>query len=174
MYTKKVIIYSIAQTVQNGGASIEVEEKSCFFIGHRDAPDSIRPKLDRAIAQCIERGITAFIVGQYGNFDRLAARALEEAKKSHPDITLLLLIPYHPAERSVAPPVGFDGTYYPEKMETVPRKFAIIRANRFMVDHSDYLIAYAWHPASNTRELMEYARKRERKGLLYVENLAEQ
>ena len=29
-----------------------------------------------------------------------------------------------------------------------------------MVDHVDYLIAYAWHPASNARELAEYAAKR--------------
>ena len=27
----------------------------------------------------------------------------------------------------------------------------------YMVDHVDYLIAYAWHPASNARELVEYA-----------------
>ena len=26
-----------------------------------------------------------------------------------------------------------------------------------MVDHVDYLIAYAWHSASNARELVEYA-----------------
>ena len=32
----------------------------------------------------------------------------------------------------------------------------------------DYLIAYAWHSASNARELAEYAQKRERKGLITV------
>lgn len=148
--------------------------KSCFFIGHRDAPDSIRPELDGAIARCIsELGVTQFVVGQYGNFDRLAARALREAKKQHPGISLLLLIPYHPADRPVETPPGFDGTFYPEGMESVPKRLAIVRANRYMVDHCDCLIAYAWHPASNARELLEYARKRERKGLIYVENLAE-
>ena len=39
---------------------------------------------------------------------------------------------------------------------------AIVRANRYVVDHVDYLISYAWHPASNARELVEYARKRQR------------
>ena len=37
-----------------------------------------------------------------------------------------------------------------------------------MVDHSDFLIAYTWHPASNSRELVEYARKREQRGLIHV------
>lgn len=149
--------------------------KSCFFMGHRDAPDSIRLALDRAIEQCITvQGITEFIVGQYGNFDRLAAHALVEAKSRYPDIILLLLIPYHPADRPVEPPSGFDGTYYPEGMELVPKKVAITRANRFMVDHSDCLIAYVWHPASNARELLEYARKCEKRGLVHVENLAKE
>ena len=31
-----------------------------------------------------------------------------------------------------------------------------------------YLIAYAWHPASNARELVEYARRREKKGSLVI------
>ena len=47
-------------------------------------------------------------------------------------------------------------------MESILRKAAIIRANRYVVDHVDYLIAYAWHSASNARELVEYARKRQR------------
>lgn len=57
----------------------------------------------------------------------------------------------------MADPDGFDGTYYPPDMERVPRRMAIVRANRYMIDHVDYLIAYALHPASNARELVEYA-----------------
>lgn len=144
--------------------------KSCFLIGHRDTPDSVRSVLESAIERCItQQNITEFVVGQYGNFDRLAIRALAEAKKRHPSITLLLLIPYHPADRPVKPPPGFDGTYYPEGMESVPRKFAIVRANRCMADQCDCLIAYVRHPASNAREILERARK---KGNVYVENLA--
>lgn len=149
--------------------------KSCFFIGHRDAPDSLGEKLDKAIERCItERGVTEFVVGQYGNFDRLAVHVLVNAKKRHPKITLRLLIPYHPAHRPVEAPPGFDATYYPEGMERVSKKLAFVRANRYMADHCDCLIAYVWHPASNAREILEYAGKRERKGLLYVENLAEE
>ena len=122
-----------------------------------------------AIEQHIsEYGVIEFIVGGYGGFDRLAASAVIRAKRQHPQITLVLLLPYHPAERPIEKPKGFDSTYYPPDMEKVPRRLAIVRANRYVVDHVDYLIAYAWHSASNARELAEYAQKRERKGLITV------
>lgn len=144
-------------------------ERSCFFIGHRDTPSATQNSLAAAIERCIEEyKVTRFVVGQYGSFDRMAAEAVIAAKKRYPQITLFLLLPYHPAERPVNAPAGFDGTYYPDGMESVPRRLAIVRANRYMVDHSDFLIAYAHHPASNARELLEYAQSRERKGLTRV------
>ena len=87
----------------------------------------------------------------------MAAKAVVSAKVLHPGITLLLLLPYHPAEWPIETPPGFDGTFYPPGMESVPRRYAIVRANRYLIDHVDYLIAYAWHPASNARDLVEYA-----------------
>ena len=135
--------------------------KSCFFIGHREASEEIYPALYAAVEQHIlEYGVTEFIVGHYGGFDRLAASAVKEAKRFSPEVRLILLLPYHPAERPIPMLEGFDGTFYPPGMESVPRKVAIVRANRYVVDHVDYLIAYAWHPASNARELVEYAKRR--------------
>ena len=146
--------------------------KSCFFIGHREASSDIFPALAEAIElHIVEYGVTEFIVGNYGGFDHMAAKAVIAAKEQHPDITLSMLIPYHPAERPVETPQGFDNTFYPPGMEKVPRKLAIVRANRYMVDHVDYLIAYAWHPASNARELVEYARTREKRNLISVTDL---
>lgn len=49
-------------------------------------------------------------------------------------------------------------------METVPKRAAIVWTNRYMVEHSDYLIAYAWHSASNARDLVESAHKLEKGG----------
>lgn len=135
--------------------------KSCFFIGHREAPATLLPVLIQSVEKHIsEYGVTEFFVGGYGNFDHLAAKAVISLKQQYPQITLSLLIPYHPAERPIETPPGFDNTYYPPKMEKVPRRLAIVRANRHMVDHVDYLIAYVWHPASNARNLVAYAEKR--------------
>ena len=146
----------------------------CFFIGHREAGDELLHTLTEAVERHItEYGITSFMVGRYGNFDKLAARAVIGAKKRHPEVTLTLLLPYHPFDRPTPTPEGFDGTFYPPGMETVPKRVAIVRANRYMVENSSHLIAYAWHPASNARELVEYAQAREKKGTIRVENLAE-
>lgn len=146
---------------------------TCFFIGHRDAPDSLLPALSDAVEKRItEHGVDQFVVGAYGRFDSLAAQAVRRAKKQHPDILLFYLRPYHPSERPHTP-ASFDGSFYPPGMETVPHKAAIVRANRYMVDSSQFLIAYARYSVSNAWELTEYARKRERRGLIHVENLAQ-
>ena len=143
--------------------------KSCFFIGHREASTEVLPALLEAVEKhIVEYGVTEFIVGNYGGFDHMAAKAVIAAKKQHPGIALSMLIPYHPAERPVETPPGFDNTFYPPGMEKVPRRLAIVRANRYMVDHVDYLIAYAWHPASNARELLTYAQRRQRRKLIVV------
>ena len=145
----------------------------CFFIGHREAGDELLPALTAAVERHItEYSVTSFMVGRYGNFYKLAARVVIDAKKRHPEVTLTLLLPYHPFDRPIPVPVGFDGTFYPPGMETVPKRAAIIKANYYMADHSSHLIAYAWHPASNARDLVEYAQTREKKGKIHVENLA--
>ena len=134
---------------------------SCFFIGHRDTPWTVSQALQEAVEQYIvEHGVSEFIVGRYGDFDRMAAAAVIKAKKRHPNVMLIMLIPYHPAERSVELPQGYDNTFYPPGMEKIPRRVSIVRANQYVAEHVDYLIAYAWHPASNARELVAYARKR--------------
>ena len=128
---------------------------TCFFIRHREAPDTLLPQLTAEIERYItEYGITDFVVGRYGRFDRLVAKCVKAAKKRHPEVTLTLLLPYHLYDRPTPTPPVF---FYPPRMETVSKRAAIIRANRYMVDHSDYMIAYAWHPASNARDLVEYA-----------------
>ena len=114
----------------------------CFLIGHRDTSSDILPSLTAEIERHIrEQRITEFVVGQYGGFDRLAAHALYRCKTEYPGLTLTLLCAYHPAERAVILPRGFDGFWYPAELEQVPRRFAIQRANRLAVEQSEYLIA---------------------------------
>ena len=56
----------------------------------------------------------------------------------------------------------------------MPKRAAIIRANRYMVEHSEYLIAYVKHSVSNARELVEYAQKWEKRGMIQVAILPHQ
>lgn len=80
---------------------------------------------------------------------------------------LTLLLSYHPGERSIKLPDGFDSYLYPPNMEKVPKRLAIVRANHYAVDSSDYLIAYSWKPG-NTRKVVEYAQSRERHGQIQI------
>lgn len=146
-----------------------MDRKCCFFIGHREATREIFPALLAEVERHIrEFGVTQFVVGHYGGFDRLAAEAVIEAKAKHEEIELVLLLPHHPAERPIYKPAGFDYTYYPFGTEKVPQSVAIVRANRRMVEQADYLIAYVWHTASNAANLLEYAQRRAGKGMLTI------
>ena len=148
--------------------------KSCFFIGHREADERLLPRLELTIERLIaEEGVRYFYVGGYGGFDRIAAAAVKHAKQKYPDITLMLVLPYHPAERAVLTPSGYDGTYHPEGLENTPRRYAIVRTNKIMIDTCDWLVCYVRHGASNSRNLLEYAQRREAKGLIQIINIGE-
>lgn len=144
--------------------------KTCFFIGHRDAPESIYDRLLQAVERHIsEYDVTDFVVGRYGNFDYLAARAVIEAKQHHSDVSLTLLMPYYRADANPLPD-GFDGSLFPDCLETVPKRAVILRANQHMIRHCDYLITYNKNRVGNTRKLVAEARKN---GLIYIVNIAE-
>lgn len=146
--------------------------KSCFLFGHRDSPYDIQSDIEAAAErQYLNNGIRQYYVGGYGSFDSRAASAIKKIKKRYHDINLYLLIPYHPAERPMETPEGFDSTFYPP-LENVPRRYAIVRANRYMIETCDSIICYVNH-IGNTRTLLEYAQRRAKKGAIQIENLAE-
>ena len=149
------------------------ECKSCFFIGHREADERLLPRLELAVDRLIqEEGVRYFYVGGYGGFDRLAAAAVRRMKQKYPDIALMLVLPYHPAERPTEAPEGFDGTYHPDGLESTPKRYAIVRANRIMVDTCDWLVCYVRHGASNSRKLLDYAEHLNNMGLIQIVNVA--
>lgn len=79
-----------------------MEQKRCFFIGYRDTPETVKSALQEAVVQhIVEYGVTEFLVGSYGAFDRMAAECVIVAKKQHSQVVLTLLLPYHPGEREV-------------------------------------------------------------------------
>ena len=114
---------------------------SCFFIGHREAEDWILPRITETAERLIQQEqVTVFYVGKYGRFDILAGKAILFLKKKYPCLRLYLVIPYHPANKPVETPKGYDGTFYPDGMEAVPQRFAIYRANQKMIDSCDFLM----------------------------------
>ena len=128
----------------------------CCFAGHRDAEETIRPILDESIKwHILTKGVTEFLVGTYGNFDRMASASVLERKKEYPYLRLTLLVAYPPArKRSFLS--GYDQVIYPEGLELVPPRFAIPALNRYMLEKSDYLIAFVkrnWGGAAQTLKI---------------------
>lgn len=129
-----------------------------FFIGHRDTPESVLPRLQAAVERHITQyGVTEFVVGHYGAFDRMAASAVHAVKERYPHVKLTLLLPYHPSMHPIEIPSYFDGSWYPADMGKVPLRIAIPRANRYAVTRAQYVIAYAWQAASNARDVVAFA-----------------
>lgn len=154
-----------------------MSEKTCCFIGHSRiwGATGLEPALADAVERHItEHGVTEFLVGNYGDFDRMAARTVKEAKTRHPGIHLYLMLPYRP-EKGRPLPVreGYDNFVYPEEMEGVPLKLTIPRLNRIMVQDADYAIAYVTHYWGGAGTTLGYAQQRERQGKLTILNLGE-
>ena len=74
-----------------------MELKSCSFTGHRSYPDSHRKvlaeHLKRAVEYAYSLGCREFYAGGAIGFDTLAAREIIRFRISHPDVSLILLLP---------------------------------------------------------------------------------
>ena len=58
-------------------------------------------------------------------------------------------------------------------MENVPKPFAIVKANEHMIRSSEYLICYNIGLVGKTRNFVDMALRRQEKGQIHVENLAD-
>ena len=114
--------------------------KTCFFIGNRHAPSSIKAQLSEVVEKHITKyGVNTFTVGHYGSFDYMVQGVLRELKKHHMHIGLYLLAPYALTQKREIPE-GFNGSFYPEGLEAVPLRYAIVQANKYMCKRTHGLI----------------------------------
>jgi len=63
---------------------------------------------------------------------------------------------------------GYDETIYPP-LESIPRKFAILRRNEWMVQESDIVVAYVNHGWGGAAKTLQYARRKKKRIILYGE-----
>ena len=147
-----------------------MKNQICCFFGHGDTNTEIRPIIYTEIEKHIlQHNITTFYVGGYGNFDHMSVAVLKKLKKKYPDIKIILVFAYLPTEKRLEYNANlYDTTLYPEGLETVPQRFAIHHRNRWIVEHSDYLITYVCKSYSGAYEAFQYAKRRGQK----ITNLA--
>ena len=131
------------------------------FFGHRDAPQSIRPALQAVLTELIEQhGADTFFVGNQGAFDLTVQSVLRDLKQHYPHIRCFLVLAYMPGKKPVSSSLGEWETLFPETLETIPPRFAIVHRNRWMAEHADTVIAYVCTPGGGAAAAVQFAKKR--------------
>ncbi len=132
--------------------------KTAVFIGHDDCYNLSKEELKRIIIECIHNGVTNFLSGGQGGFDRACATAVFELKSNYPQIKNILVIPY--LTFRVFDKDIFDEIVFPENFEKYYFKAAIVQRNRYMVKSADIAICYIQHSWGNAVKTYEFAKRR--------------
>ena len=135
-------------------------QHSCCFFGHRDAPESIKPILKDNIKRLIiEYNVTDFYVGNNGRFDSIVTSILKEVVNEYPDISYSIVLAYLPNKRG---PEQEKNTLYPFGIESVPKRYCISWRNKWLIEHSQFVICYVTHITGGASRFMEMALKKGR------------
>ena len=112
--------------------------------------------LKQAIEELVTQGVDTFYVGNQGQFDRAVYSCLKQLRKEHPHIRVCIVLAYLPTEKSEYD--DMTDAMYPE-IECHP-KFAIERRNRWMIDHSDFLLCHINHTWGGAYKFAQLAKRR--------------
>ena len=139
---------------------------ACTFFGHRDCPDSIRPKLRSVLIDLIEnQQADTFYVGRQGSFDALVYATLRELAAEYPHIRYAAVLERLSGKNTD----DFTETLFPGAMENVPPRFAIDRRNNWMLQQADFVVVYVTHTWGGAAK---FAGKAEKQGKTVI-NLAD-
>lgn len=136
----------------------------CTFFGHRECCGLDEHVLLDTVERMITNGVTAFYVGNQGDFDSRVLRCLMRLEKVYPQISCSVVLAYLPMQNQESD-LYAGYSMYPEGMETVLPRFAIEKRNRWMLDHADYCICYVNHAYGGAHK---FARMAKRKGLTVI------
>ena len=138
--------------------------KSCVFFGHRDCPETIKPKLKETLIDLItNHSIDTFYVGNHGHFDAYVRSTLKELQQEYPHIRYAVVLAYLPGKK--AEYEDLSDTILPEGIEAVPPRFAISWRNTWMLKQSDYVVTYITHSQGGAAQFAEKA-KRQKKEII--------
>lgn len=141
---------------------------ACTFFGHRDCPESIRGNLTKEMERLIcDQQVDTFYVGAQGRFDRMAYNALKVLRSKYSYIKVYRVLAYMPRNDTVSKDnAGGKDSILPEGIERVHPRYAIVWRNNWLIDRSEYVIAYITHPTGGAYRAVERAKKKDRKVIL--------
>ena len=136
------------------------------FCGHSDFlfSDDVKQQLKNILVSKIRKNPTCkFYLGGYGDFDSLCLRTLRELKKEFQDIELIFITPYLDKNYSKLEfaKYHYDDVIFPP-LESVHRKFAILKRNEWMVEEADLVIAYVMYSWGGAAKTLEYANRKKK------------
>lgn len=139
--------------------------KTCTFFGHRDAPWEIREKVKNAVIELItQHNVELFLVGDSGAFDRIVKSVLTE-------LTPFYNFEFQVVLSRIPTKVGSidDGSIcvVPDGIESALPRFRIDFRNKYMLNSSDYVIAYVTRSYGGAFKYYELA-KRKKKKIIYI------
>ena len=143
----------------------------CCFTGHRIIPNAereeIKERLKSTLVSLIEKkGVTLFIAGGALGFDTMAALEVLSLRERYPEIKLRLAIP---CENQTKGWKEKDILLYEEIMSQADDVVYTSRTytsgcmhirNRYMVDSSDFCVAYMTKESGGTAYTVKYAEKK--------------
>lgn len=146
------------------------------FIGHSQivGQAEARQRLIETILACVkDENDLQFFCGGYGDFDNLGRSVSMALKTQYPNSKVVFVTPYMTLDyqRNIQEYLNlklYDEIVYPPLENVFPR-YAISRRNEWMIDQSDYVIAYVQQTYGGAYQSLQYARRKKKRIL----NLAE-
>ena len=136
--------------------------KTVTFCGHSSLTEEekrfIEERLYVEIEKLISNGAEEFLVGNYGQFDMLCARVVGELRKKYPQIKSVLVIPCLNRERDAE---LYDIVEY-APLETVPKRFCILKRNEYVVKKADIVVAYVKREWGGAAKTLEFAKRKKK------------
>lgn len=138
------------------------------FFGHADyrGSEDLASKIKAEIISAIkEKGLDTFYIGGIGGFDSECAKYIKEIKTIFPTIKSYLILSYPDQAmddyQKIYVSTTFDGTIYPP-LEKVPRRFAILKRNEWIVQQADYIFFYVNYSWGGASKFLDYAIKKKK------------
>ena len=129
---------------------------ACTFFGHKDCPEMKYSNILQAIQDLItEQNVLTFYVGTQGNYDTLVYRALCCMREDFPQIRIYRVLAYMPKDNCLIP-----DSILPEGVELVHPQYAISWRNRWMINHSDYVIAHITRNYGGAARFVDEAKRK--------------
>lgn len=136
--------------------------KICAFLGNdydfmrgrkreRRTDYALKEKIKEQIINLINNeNVTQFLVGEIGGFETDAYDAVLEVQKSFPQIKIILVISQITELNEInriAPDLirekrGFDEFILPDKCATGYKRLCIVYRNRYIIEHTNFIIAF--------------------------------